>query len=336
MGQLTLSSFDVVIVSAFSRGVNLAHELSARHKKVLFIDISKKLSCLPADKVGPFGYFGDSQEETTPFAVQSSKESFYFKDFFLSFVYNKRPSFSSLIKGFQKDFQSDWIHHLLQQMFLGVKTPINPQKELNSSYIFKDFSLIQSITPAKQLLEGDIEFSDSADWKWENNTLIGEKEVNSDHFIFLLNPQEFSKWSSIKQPSPSWSWQRFLFQFEDDGYSLPSYLVLADPHEFPWTHERLLCLKRVSQNRFNVWGLFPFHYSKEQFKECEQRVCAQLNQRLPQFKWKCYQKSFVTPSFLFPVYSKEDGLDSNIFWHPNDISANGWMAQEEKILEQIQ
>ena len=328
-----MSSFDVVIVSAFSRGVNLANKLSA-HNKVLFVDISKTLPCLPADKVGPFGYFTDSQ--TTPLIVQTSKESFDFKNFFLSPVYKKRPSFSSLINGFQKNFQSDWVHHLFHQMFLGVKTPIDPQKELNSNHVFKDFGLKQMVTPAQQLLEDGVFFSENTDWKWRDNTLVGEKKIESDRFIFLLNPQEFSKWNSLEKVSPSWSWQRFLFQFEDDGYPFPSYLILADPHDLPWTHERLLCLKRVSKNRFNVWGLFPFHYSKEQFKECEQRVRSRLDQRFPQFKWKCNQKSFVTPSFLFPVYSHTLEIDPHLFWPQEDISENGWMAQEEKILKQIQ
>ncbi len=327
----------------------------------MFIDVSSALACSPEDVIGPFGFFEDSStqrrwiESYSGFSIQSSKESFYFKDFFLSSVYKKRVSFSSLTSPShnRKDFQVMWIHHLMSQLSSSIE--ISEGQVRDSSYVFKDFGVLKPPVPVEKLLKNEVVLSKNLDWKWdaEKRVLFREnkEEIQVENIILLLNPEELHHfnpdWSSSfffkDKESTRWSWQRFLFQFDDEGYPFPSHLVLVDPEDLPWTHERLLCLKSslIEKNKMDIWGLFPAHYSEVEFKECVERIHHKLNQLLPRFSWNCIQKSFVTPSFLFPVYSpqsvKKMKFVSSAFygWPMQDMSENGWLKQEERIFQQI-
>ena len=363
MGSSSLKYFDIAIVSAFSRGVELAHQLIQSNKKVMFIDVSRALNALPEDLSGPFGFFENSLtprrwvESTCGFSIQTSNESFYFKDFFLPSVYKNRLSFSSLKNpsSYSKKFQVQWIHHLLHQLFSSVETSMDQTYTTSSAQVFKSFGVLKPSLSVEKLLQDEVALFQNVDWKWNAQNLVlsreNKEEFQVQNIVLLLNPEELYHFNSNWYPSffckkkisANWSWQRFSFHFNDDGYPFPLYLVLVDPEDLPWTHERNLCLKPslVEKNKMDVWGSFPAHYSNADFKECVKRIHQKLNQLLPRFEWHCSQESFVTPSFLFPIYDSQSvkkikTKSSHLCgWPMQDMSENGWLQKERKILQQI-
>ena len=359
MGSTSLKNFDVAIVSAFSRGLELAHQLTQSHQKVMFIDVTSSLNCSSEDLLGPFGFFKIPEtpqrwiESEGGFSIQTNKESFYFKDFFLSSIYKNRSSFASLRQPslYGKDFKTQWIHHLISRLTSSLEKEMVQSYDLPLTRVFKPFGILSSPPKIEKVLSKDVTLFQNKNWNKKGLVLSCEKEgeIQVQKIILLLNPEElyrfnadwYSSFFSQKKMNIRWSWQRFSFQFNDDGYHLPSHLVLADPENLPWTHERMLCLKRslISKNQMDVWGLFPAHYSMKDFNV--ELIQEQLNHLLPQFGWEYQKKSFVTPSFLFPVYSqscvrKMKAQPSHFCgWPMHDISENGWLRQEKAILQQV-
>ena len=353
MGK-ALNSFDVVILSVDGRGISLANQL-AQTKKVAFIKALNNY--LSEDMEGPFGFFLESVrpsnwvESSSGFSVKTLEKSFHFKESFLSSVYQERVEYQNLLSKNSGDFKQTWLRALLKQLITGVDTSLNDRKiREDVSFVFKDFGLLKNIP--QKLKTGISVFNGEGfgfDEKLDcfSHPEIGE--IKSKNIVCLLNPEEMRRFKehlyhiffSKSYVQPYWSWQRATFKFDDEGYSVPLYLVLADPEHIPWDHERFICLRRslVFESRMELWVKVP--YSSCDFSESVQHIAKTLENYFPKFKWICQSSDWETPTCLFPVYSKA-GLDqmrlkSGVFyrWSAKDLSPNGSFNREQDILKNL-
>jgi len=348
-----LNSFDVVILSVGDRGVGLANQL-AQTKKVAFIKAFDHY--ISEDMESPFGFFLDSarssywEESPFGFSVKTLEKSFHFKETFLSSVYRERAEYQSLLSnGDVADFKHNWLKALLTQLTTGVERFLNSGRE-DVSFVFKDFGCLKNVP---QKLNSDIFVFPGGDLRVDDQLTCFScpefGEIKSKDVVCLLNPEElrrfkedlYSIFFSKSYIKPYWCWQRLTFDFDDEGYPVPMYLVLADPNDIPWNHERFLCLKRslVVENRMELWVKIP--YSICDFEESVQKITATLQSYFPNFKWNCQSDGWQTPTCLFPIYSK-DGLgqmklrpDVYYGWSAEDLSPNGFLKREKNILKSL-
>ncbi len=346
-----MNSFDIIILSAGGRGVRLANQL-AQANKVAFIQVFDDYIC--EDEEGPFGFFLESVrpsnwvESPSGFSLKTLHKSFHFKEPFLSSVYKNRIEYQNILSTRSRDFQHNWLRELLRQLTTGVDISLSQDKmDEDVSFVFRDFGLLKNISQKfnsniSVFNENDLSFNEK--FNSFSNPKIGE--IKGKHIVCLLNPEEMRRFGesfyhiffSKSYVSPYWCWQRLTFELDDEGYPLPLYLVLADPEGIPWTHERLICLKRslVFENRMEVWVKIP--YSSCDFLESIQNITKTLENYFPKFKWTCQSEDWVTPTCLFPVYSKECvnqmSLKPHIhyIWSAEDLSPNECFNREQNIL----
>ena len=353
MGKV-LNSFDVVILSVDGRGISLANQL-AQTKKVAFIKAFNNYSS--EDIEGPFGFFLESVrppnwvESSSGFSVKTLEKSFHFKESFLSSVYQDRIEYQNLLSNTSGGFKQTWLRVLLKQLITGVDLSLSQgQADEDVSFVFKDFGLLKN-TPQKlhsniSVFNGEgCSFDEKLNWFVHPE--IGE--IKSKNILCLLNPEEMRRFKedfyhiffSKSYVQPYWCWQRLSFEFNDEGYPVPLYLVLATPDHIPWDHERLICLKRslVVENRIELWVKIP--YLSCEFSDSIQKITKTLKNYFPNFKWTCQSGDWETPTCLFPVYSKEGlnrmHLKSNIDygWSAKDLSPNGFFNREQNILKSL-
>ena len=332
----------------------MANQL-AQTKTVAFIEVFNRCNC--EDLEGPFGFFPDSVrpsnwiESSSGFAVKTLKKSFHFKETFLSSVYQKRVEYQNLLSMDSKNFKHTWLRALFRQLITGVTTSLHDvNADEDVSFVFKDFGLLKNISQKfnsnVSVFSGDdFDFDDKLHCFYHPKT----GEIKGKNLVCLLNPEEagclkkglFSVCFSKSYPRPYWCWQRLTFEFDDEGYPVPLYLVLADPAHIPWDHERLICLKKslVFENRMELWVKIP--YSSCDFSESVQKITKTLRSYFPKFKWICQSTDWATPAFLFPVYSKE-ALNHLRFkptihygWSAKDLSPNGSLNREKNILKNL-
>lgn len=352
MGK-TLNSFDVVILSVDGRGISLANQL-ARTKKVAFIKAFN--SYASEDLEGPFGFFLDFvrppywEESPDGFSIKTLEKSFYFKETLLSPVYQERIEYQNLLSNSLDNFKHNWLKALLAQLTTGVDRSLNDMKNSDFSFVFKDFGLLKHIS---QKLNSNISVFTGNDLNFDNklNCLSHPElgEIKSKDLVCLLNPEEVRRFNedfyhvffSKSYVQPYWCWQRLTFDFEDEGYPVPMHLVLADPNDIPWDHERLICLKKslVVEGRAAVWMKMP--YSNCDFEESLQKIKITLKKYFPNFKWNCQSDGWETPTCLWPVYSQKGlnqiQLKSPVYygWSAGDLSPNGSFNREQNILKSL-
>jgi len=354
MGK-ALNFFDVVILSVEGRGISLANQL-AQTKKVAFIKSFDHYSS--EDVEGPFGFFLDSvrplhwKESFSGFSVKTPEKSFHFKEIFLSSVYQGRVEYQQLLSRNSGDFKHTWLKTLLRQLTTGVDTSLNDDRKTREdfSFVFKDFGCLKNVP---QKLNSDVFVFSGGGFRVDEKLTcfscpeIGE--IKSKDVVCLLNPEEmrcfkenfYHIFFSKSYIQPYWCWQRLTFEFEDEGYPVPLYLVLADPENIPWNHERLICLKRslAVENRMELWLKIP--YSSCGFSSSVRHIKQILKNYFPKFKWSCQSDDWETPTCLFPIYSK-DGLgqmklrpDVYYGWSAEDLSPNGFLNREQSILKSL-
>lgn len=350
-----MNSFDVVILSVEGRGIGLANQL-AQTKKVAFIKIFDHYSSEDAE--GPFGFFLDSvrpshwKESPSGFSVKTPEKSFHFKETFLSSVYQERIEYQQLLSRDSGDFKHTWLKTLLRQLTTGVDTSLNEDRKTREdfSFVFKDFGLLKNVSQKCSsdvaVFEGDgLSFNEQLNCF--SHSQIGE--IKGKSIVCLLNPEEmrcfkenfYHIFFSKSYIQPYWCWQRLKFEFEDEGYPVPLYLVLADPENIPWNHERLICLKRslAVENRVELWLKMP--YSSCGFSSSVRHIKQILKNYFPKFKWSCQSDDWETPTCLFPVYSKagvdQMRLKSDVYygWSAKDLSPNGYFNREQNILQAL-
>lgn len=347
-----MNSFDIIILSVGGRGVSLANQL-AQTKKVAFIEVFNNYTC--EDLEGPFGFFLGSVrppnwvESPSGFSIKNLQQSFYLKEPFLSSVYKNRIEYQNILSTPSNDFKHNWLRKLLRQLTTGVDIPLNQEKmDKDFSFVFKDFGLLQNIS---QKFNSNISvfngnsFNFNEKLNYFSHPELGE--IKGENIVCLLNPEEMRRFGedfyhiffSKSYSMPYWCWQRLTFDFDDEGYPVPLYLVLADPEDIPWTHERLICLKKslVFENRMELWVKMP--YSSCDFLESIQNITKTLKNYFPKFKWTCQNEDWVTPTCLFPVYSKEClsqmSLKPHIHytWSAEDLSPNECFNREQNVLK---
>ncbi|MDE0152072.1 MAG: hypothetical protein OXK80_06245 [Bdellovibrionales bacterium] len=348
-----MNSFDVVILSVDGRGISLANQL-AQTKKVAFIKAFNPY--VSEDLEGPFGFFIDSvrpsywEESPDGFSIKTLEKSFHFKETLLSSVYQERIEYQNLLSGSLDHFKDNWLRPLLVQLTTGVDKPLNDMKNSDVSFVFKDFGLLkhnsQTLNSGISVFKGnDLNFDDKL--KCFSHPEFGE--IKSRELVCLLNPEEARRFNedfyhiffSKSYAHPYWCWQRLTFDFEDEGYPVPVHLVLADPNDIPWDHERLICLKKslAVENHMSVWMKIP--YSSCDFEESLQKINTTLKKYFPNFKWSCQSDGWETPTCLWPVYSKKGlsqmQLKSPVYygWSAEDLSPNGFFSREQNILKSL-
>ena len=277
-----MNTFDVLILSAHTKGTWLANELSHTNQKVAFMDVT---SCLPVstieDQEGPFGFFIPEYMDTTHqewwkrrwlnsiygFSVLTPERFLHFKESFLSSVYQGQKDFRVIQDYFEKSvalnnsFQDEWLVRLSHYLVSGVDHSLNKKiwKAPALPSLFGDFGILSLQSNAESLLNPNIHFFKKNQWSLSVQKTKGRYQIR-DHqgnlflttqqLVCLLNPEELKQIHSSlfflffkKEVLPLWCWRRFEFDFEFDGYPFPVHSVKVCPKKIPWTHEKLLCLK---------------------------------------------------------------------------------------------
>lgn len=344
---------DVIIISAYGRGVWLANELSRSKKKTAFVDVSRFFPYSNREDLeGPFGFFLSHKMDyfqqqwwkkkwtvcPQGFSILTDKIPIHFKEIFLSSVYEKYQDYQALrkyIKNEEKltenDFQKNWLIYLCRQMMAGVDFEFNKKIPIKKPPLFEDFGILSHHEETDSLLFEDILFQEQTDCNIlipprKGNFVLSNKNgksLKSKYLVFMLSPLEtyllqaslFHLIFPKKHINPLWSWRRFSFEWEE--YPIPLYLVLASPHAVPWTYERLICLKKslVYKNQIHVWLRLPFLNEGPSHLVLVKKIIQQLESFFPQFKWR-YLNNPLTHNFLFPIYSFQDVKKMTIISHP--------------------
>ena len=287
-----MKSVDVVIVSAWKRGLWLAHQLAQSNNKTAFIDLS---SCWPyveeEDQAGPFGFFLPKfmncfqqewwKSKWTPslqgFSVLSDDVFFHFKENFLSSVYEKRKDYQ-FVKNYLKNpdlrsqkFEDHWLVHLAYSMVSSLETTMNTlEPQSFSPFFFQDFGLIS-------FSEDNFEFENKNifyqkrnifDYRIKKRTedylFLNNREIilKTKKIVWMLNPEETRYFHPMlfsfffkKKIKPSFCWHRFSFDFDFEGYPFPAHFVCASPRHIPWRDEQFIVVKKDVhfKNRLQAW-----------------------------------------------------------------------------------
>ena len=351
--------FDVLILSAWGRGFEFALDLLQLKKKIAFVDLSDGI--FPSSKVseedlsGPFGCFFTEKLkrrktqwmlEPSGFSVRSQKNYFHFRELLLFPVYQKRKEFQELLRSSKStNFQNDWLKHLICKLRSGVSDPsrFDFGKKSSMSFVFKEFGVLKGEKWGTHVLEKlkkqrifVFKANEFKFFKKENRVSFKNGEnFKAQSVVCFLNPDELNKVFDEKIVCSNWAWRRFPFE-QKGSENFPLYTVLADPSNLPWTHDRLLCLKKsfTESQRINVWGIFPKNID---LSNSVKRITDTLNKFFPDFGWKFSGK--LSPSFLFPVYSTKQYPFKNYGWlHAwpfENLSENGRITKELELLSKI-
>ena len=358
-----MKSYDAIVIAALPEGFFLSQKLFKQGKNILWLNGSPSLP--PEDLEGPFGCFQTNfmpLQASIPchegFCVITHSHSFHFKNTFLQSVYKKRKEYQELLQTLrgQKpktlDFQTQWLSSLTQRLTLGVDLPMNKTSSSPIPPVTNSFQLLSvRHLPA---LPHHLVLKNHKKWtlRKEKSRFIFSFEntpIQSSNLILLLNPltavqRGLSSLFITPPPPPVWTWQRFSFT-ADLPSSLPPYMVLADPKNLPWTHEKLLCIKKsfIQKDLMHVWAKIPY---KESFqlkarKKTAAKILSTLNHYFPKLKKESIPENEHLNNTLFPIYSEKSlskiQLDSKVIdgWEAWDLSLNSYRSQENKIQQQI-
>ena len=300
-----MKSVDVVILSAWKRGLWLAHQLNQLNNKVAFIDIS---SCWPyveeEDQAGPFGFFIPQSIESLEwwkskwtlspqgFSVLSDDVFFHFKESFLSSVYEKRKDYQ-FVQNYLKDstlrsqnFEDYWLVYLAYSMTSSVETAMNIlEPRTFSPLFFQDFGLISFSEESFELENKNIIYQKRSSFDYrikkrkEDYLFLNNREIilKTKKIVWMLNPEETSYFHPLlfdflfkKKMKPSFCWHRFSFDFDFEDYPFPVHFVCASPRHIPWRDEQFIVVKKDMhfKNRLQAWVKISL---KSSFNDSENR-----------------------------------------------------------------
>lgn len=378
-----MNKFDLIILSTFSKGIWLANEVVAQNKKVAFIDFTDRFPALHSEDIlGPFGLFLTEEMDffqkewwkqyysslENGFCLITPRLPFHFKQTLLYSTYNKHQAFKNLRESISnsakmnKSFDENWMTYLFHQLWSGVQDSMNKIILHNKLNLFNDFAYlneqpsISTLDPRVYYLKPDPNhlqsiISGGSSFRFTHRGVY----IEGEHLFSTLNPEEsrmigsqfcqqlFSK-SNVP---PSYYWQKWNFHFKTEGYPIPDHLVIASPEDLPWTHERLLVVQKRShyKNQVNVWTKLPLMSIEElQQSSLESDIENKLKEvflDLPIRKNKAHFS--ITPSFLFPIYSRKNdkkilafnGKNYTSSWNPNNLSCESLLSKEREILKQL-
>ena len=314
-----MKSVDVVILSAWKRGLWLAQQLAQFNNKVAFIDLS---SCWPyveeEDQAGPFGFFlpksmNRFQQEWwkskwTPslqgFSVLSDDVFFHFKESFLSSVYEKRKDYQ-FVRNYLKNpniqsqkFEDHWLVHLVYSMVSSLETTMNTlEPQSFSPLFFQDFGLISFSEENFEFENKNIIYQKRNIFDYrikkrkEDYLFLNNREIilKTKKIVWMLNPEETNCFHPLlfgfffkKKVEPSFFWHRFSFDFDFEGYPFPDHFVCASPRHVPWRDEQFIVVKKDIhfKNRLQAWVKLSLQNSVNDSENRFQKTAQRIQEEL--------------------------------------------------------